>query len=240
MSNDFFHFKQFTVHQSQAAMKVGVDSVLLGAWADVSRANKALDVGTGTGLLALMLAQRIATPDAQIDAVEIDAGACLQARNNVVNSVWRGQINIHCADFRQFACHATQQYDLIVSNPPYFSNSLKPSDSRRCLARHNDSLLFSELAAGAANLLTPDGKIAVVLPVREADCFTEQATQHDLFLCRRLFIRSTPAKQPSRVLLELSGKETSAADRYLSIYNEQQAFTAEYQDLTKAFYLKMP
>ncbi|MDR0814393.1 MAG: tRNA1(Val) (adenine(37)-N6)-methyltransferase [Bacteroidales bacterium] len=239
MSNDFFRFKQFTIRQSQAAMKVGVDSVLLGAWADVSQANRVLDIGTGTGLLALMLAQRIATPDAQIDAVEIDANACSQARENVAASAWSGQINIYCDDFRHFAAHTHQHYDLIISNPPYFSNSLKSSDSRRCLARHNDSLLFLELMAGAAKLLTPEGKIAVVLPVQEADSFTKQATQHGLSVCRRLYIRSTPAKQPYCLLLELSGKKTPPTEQHLCIYDAQQAFTNEYIELTKSFYLKM-
>jgi tRNA1Val (adenine37-N6)-methyltransferase len=239
MSNDYFRFKQFTIRQSQAAMKVGVDSVLLGAWTDVSQANRVLDVGTGTGLLALMLAQRIAKPDVQIDAVEIDANACLQARENVAASQWHRQISIYCDDFKHFALQTKQQYDLLISNPPYFSHSLKSFDSRRCLARHNDSLLFSELVAGAAKLLMPEGKMAVALPIHEADSFTTQATQHGLSVCRRLFIRSTPAKSPYRLLLELSDRKFPATEQHLCICDAQQAFTAEYTKLTQAFYLKM-
>jgi tRNA1Val (adenine37-N6)-methyltransferase len=218
-------------------MKVGVDSVLLGAWADVSRAARILDVGTGTGLLALMLAQRNAT--ASIEAVEIDRTACLQARQNVADSPWPNRIRIICDDFRDFARQGATGYDLIISNPPYFTNSLKPNDARRSLARHNDQLPLPDLLACSARLLAPEGSIAVVLPPTEADLLLHKAIELGLFVQRLLRIRSFPSKIPHRVLIELSQKKTAGAEQVLSIENDtRDDFTPAYKELTQNFYLK--
>jgi tRNA1Val (adenine37-N6)-methyltransferase len=238
MSNDFFRFKQFTVRQSLSAMKVGVDSVLLGAWADVSAANSVLDVGTGTGLLALMLAQRLDKPEIRIDAVDIDANASMEARQNIAESSWNAQINVYCDDFINFSCRTTRVYDLIISNPPYFTQSMKPSCHSRHLARHNDSLPFDSLLVGVKKLLAPKGKMAVILPLREAQLFAEQATLYGLSVCRRLYVRSVPSKPPYRLLLELSGEKSPTNEQYFNIHTNTQGFSDEYKELTKAFYLK--
>ncbi|MDR1864946.1 MAG: methyltransferase [Bacteroidales bacterium] len=238
MGNDFFRFKRFTVRQSLAAMKVGVDSVLLGAWADVSQASRILDVGTGTGLLALMLAQR--NPAAMIDAVEIDPAACLQALQNVSDCPWANRIRVICDDFRHFACRdVVARYDMLISNPPYFTNSLKSAGEQRRLARHNDSLPFSALIDGQKRLLSPEGVMAVILPPAEAQLFIRHAVSEGLFVKRLLHVRTVSSAPPRRVLMELSRTATNVDERMLCMENiARDDFTCEYRELTGDFYLK--
>ena len=169
MANDYFSFKRFTVWQRRAAMRVGTDGVLLGAWFDPGGDGaRMLDVGTGTGVIALMAAQR--NPSARIDAVEIDAGSCADAAENFAGSPWAERLALFGESFVSFCGHATRKYDRIVSNPPYFVGSLKCPDPGRTRARHTDSLPHPELLAGAAGLLTEKG---MRLPGRRPDtaCF---------------------------------------------------------------------
>ncbi|MDR1673358.1 MAG: methyltransferase [Bacteroidales bacterium] len=237
MGNDIFRFKQFAVGQALAAMKVGEDSVLLGAWADVSRSRRILDVGTGTGLLALMMAQRTCGK-AMIDAVEIDADACRQARLNVADSPWAEQIKVFHADFRDFA-QQNAPYDLIISNPPYFRGSLQSANRQRMLARHDNCLSLSDLNVCAMPLLAPDGIIAVVLPPDEAQRFIRNASPR-LSAVRILHVQAYPAKPPYRTLLELSPKAMPVSEATLCIENEtRNGYTDEYRSLTQAFYLKL-
>ena len=202
MGNNFFRFKQFTVSQGGAAMKVGVDSVLLGAWVDVDSATRILDTGSGTGLLALMMAQRY--PDAVIDAVEIDEDAHQQAIENVTNSPWSNRIRLCCNDFFDFADNCPSRYDLIISNPPYFTASLKPSDIKRNIARHNDRLPIRRFVAEATKLLTPNGMMAVVLPPAEASELIDEAESCNLLVKRTLHVQTIPSKPVSRIHVELS------------------------------------
>ena len=160
-----FRFKQFTIHQDACAMKVGTDGVLLGVLADVTAATHLLDIGTGTGLVALMLAQR--NPSMSIDAIEIDSKAAKQAAENVAQSPWP-QIRVHCAALQTYT--ANQPYNLIVSNPPYFVNSLKAPKAARTTARHTDSLSFNELVEGVDRLLSPAGHWVQEWPDRFGDC----------------------------------------------------------------------
>ena len=162
MRNQFFKFKQFSVNQDNCAMKVGTDGVLLGAWCDVESAKMVLDIGTGTGLIALMIAQR--TDCALIDAVEIDKSAYVQASGNFKDSRWCGRIGVFNLDFKQYVDECNTKYDLIVSNPPYFENSLKSSNLERTMARHTDSLSFDELLHGASMLLSESGIISLIVP----------------------------------------------------------------------------
>ncbi|MEE0972800.1 MAG: methyltransferase, partial [Paludibacteraceae bacterium] len=159
MRNSFFRFKQFTVYQDRCAMKVGTDGVLLGVLADVSKATRILDIGTGTGLIALMLAQR--QKDAHVDAIEIDEQAAQQAQENIAQSPFC-YIHVHTTALQAY--NSTQPYDLIVSNPPYFVDSLKAPNAARNLARHTDSLSFADLLQGAERLLHNDGCFWVILP----------------------------------------------------------------------------
>ena len=218
-------------------MKVGVDSVLLGAWASADHPVHILDVGAGTGLLSLMMAQRY--PDAAVDAVEIDREACRQAMDNVVDSPWNSRIRVICDDFINYAEYCLLRYDLIISNPPYFTASLKPSDTKRNIARHNDSLPHCQLLSGSAKLLNQDGVMAVVLPHAEALKFIDEATKHGLFVKRMLHVQSLPSKPVYRMLVELSKIEYSREEQTLYIEKADRSdVTDEYRKLTKEFYLK--
>lgn len=218
-------------------MKVGVDSVLLGSWADVGNARRILDVGTGTGLLALMAAQR--KPDAVIDAVEIDENACRQARLNVAESPWPERICVICDDVRDYADRCSVRYDLIISNPPFFTASLKPDDEKRGTARHNDSLPHRDLIAVSARLLAPEGLLAVVLPPSEARSMIADAGSYGLFVKRILHVRSLPSKPVYRMFVAFSSADGPVDEQALCIEKADRTdYTDEYKHLTKDFYLK--
>jgi len=242
MGCDFFRFKQFIIKQSGAAMKVGVDSVLLGVWAFPPPLTSyssplILDVGTGTGLLALMMAQRF--PNAIIDAVEIDNEAHQQAVENATNSPWNNRIRLICDDFFNYAENCFHRYNLIICNPPYFTASLKSPNNKRSIARHNDSLPHSSLLVSASKLLTSDGMFAIVLPTAEAISLINEAKTHGLFLKRMLHVQAFPSKPVHRIMLELSKTEFSPENQKLCIEKADRSdYTEEYKQLTKDFYLK--
>jgi len=234
MSNPYFRFKQFAVRQENAAMKVGTDGVLLGAWAHVEASSRILDVGTGTGLIALMLAQR---SKAAIDAVEIDEPSYRQALINVENSPWKTRIALFNESFQDFAQRATRQYDLIVSNPPYFIKSLKSPEMKRTAARHTDWLPQDELLKGIEKLLTPDGLFAGIFPYIEGNVFTAKASNYGLFCNKRVVVTGKEKQPPKRLLLEFSSEKKSFSESELTIRNLDDSFTDEYKHLTKDFYL---
>ena len=222
-------------------MKVGVDSVLLGAWTEADHVVRILDVGAGTGLLTLMMAQRFS--EALIDAVEIDREACQQTEENVTNSVWNNRIRIICADFADYVDECTFRYNIIISNPPYFTASLKPRDQKRNIARHNDSLPHSLLLAGSAKLLTSTGVLAVVLPTAEALSLIDESATYNLFVKRTLHIQTVPSKAVYRMLVELTKAPSSpyfeSSENRLCIENaDRLEYTDTYKELTKDFYLK--
>jgi len=221
-------------------MKVGVDSVLLGVWACVEHAARILDVGAGTGLLALMMAQRY--PGAEIDAIEIDRAACQQAIENAENSPWSHRIRVICDDFIQYGEHCSLRYDLIISNPPFFTASLKASDAKRNIARHNDSLPQRCLLVGSAKLLAPDGVLAIVLPPAEASKFIDEARVYGLFVKRTLHVQSLPSKPVYRMFVEFSktpplSYEEEPGERLCIEKADRSGLTDEYMQLTKEFYL---
>ncbi len=215
-------------------MKVGTDGVLVGAWASVrSGDRRILDIGTGTGLIALMLAQR--NPEATIVGVEIDAESAAQACDNVSASPWSDRVRIERCAVQEFC--AESQFDLIVSNPPYFVDSLKCPDGGRNTARHTDSLSFAELMQAAEHLLAPDGRFAVIVPSEAALSVIAAGNLH---LVRRCDVRTKPAAAPKRVMLEFSPKFEGAAVREeLTIGDGTNGgFSSEYRALTRDFYLK--
>ena len=171
MGSNGFTFKQFEINHEGCAMKVGTDGVLLGAWCSSQSARRIADVGTGTGLISLMCAQRNAT--AKIDAIEIDSSAAKCARENVARSVWNDRIEVIESAIQQFSTE--ERYDLIVSNPPYFSETLQSPDPSRATARHNCSLPHRDLIDAAKRLLTPEGRLSIILPTDEARKFAMQA-----------------------------------------------------------------
>ncbi len=237
MASSRFHFKQFALEQEGAAHPVGTDGVLLGAWADVANANRILDIGTGTGLIALMLAQR--TGQAQIDAVDMQETSAAQARDNVVRSPWPERIQVYCAAIQDFAAQYTGvPYDLIVSNPPFFTEGLTSPDAARSTARSAETLAPADLADCARQLLTPEGRFCVVLPETEGRVFVETATLRGLYCVRETAVRSRATKPIQRLLLEFSPRARSFQRDDWSIYGDGNAYSTVYKNLTKDFYLR--
>lgn len=237
MSNPYFSFKQFTVFHHKCAMKVGIDGVLLGAWADVSNTFHVLDIGTGSGLIALMLAQRC---EAQITGIDIEPNAVIQANENVNDSPWKDRINIEQTALQDFAGNSTEKYDLIVSNPPYFVDSLKNPDDKRTIARHTDSLSNLELLSYSNILLLPQGKLAVILPVSQGLEMIENAENINLFCNKITYVYPKPNTEIKRVLLEFSRERITQQINSMVIETVQRhEYSPEFTALVKDFYLKL-
>lgn len=236
MSNSYFQFKQFTVWHDKCAMKVGTDGVLLGAWSSIDKPYSVLDIGTGTGLIALMIAQR--SPEAKIDAIDVDEEACIQAAENIKRSPFKDKIHIIHQSFRKYTTE--KKYNLIVSNPPYFSDSMKSPDKKRNAARHNDSLPLKQLIEHAITMLSDNGKIALVLPATSSGEIDFILATHCLHTLRRTDVVSVEGLKPKRFLIEISGKAPSGyasqTDTLVLATNNQER-TQQYNDLTKDFYL---
>lgn len=304
MANPYFSFKQFTVWQEHAAMRVGTDGVLLGAWCDLAsdvsavipdestdrrqpanvcpddpsqvlerpkidqtvwndemrdeedesvcgaqngteatkktkEVGRVLDIGSGTGVIALMVAQR--TSNAQIDAVEPDSGSCEDALRNFAESPWADRLHLHGVTLQEYvSCYAEKvQYDLIVSNPPYFVDSLKAPDPVRNAVRHAVSLPFEELLDGVKALLAEHGRFAVILPVTEGVLLEKLALERSLHCVRKCLVQTKPGVPPKRVMMEFGRKSVPLRSDLLIMETErQQEFTEEYRRLTRDFYLK--
>lgn len=233
MSSDCFRFKQFEVCHAGCAMKVGTDGVLLGAWASCQQ--RILDVGTGSGLIALMLAQRFEA--AQIDAVDIDGDAVRQATDNFAHSKWSNRL--HC---RQIAVQDLVQedvrYDAIVSNPPYFVDSLKNPNLQRQTARHTDTLSYEELLASCEHLLTADGVLSLILPAESEQVVLDTAKSVGLYPTRLVHVYSKPGKPVKRILLELQKRNDQPCEEsHFYIESATSPRSDEYTALTKDFYL---
>jgi tRNA1Val (adenine37-N6)-methyltransferase len=235
MSNPYFAFKQFIVYHDLCAMKVGTDGVLLGAWAHTGKCRSVLDIGTGTGLIALMCAQR---SDALIDAVEVDASAFNQATQNIAASPWKGRITLHHTSFQSFAVQALKQYELIISNPPYYRNALKPPDSQRTMARHNDRLTWESLLFHTQNLLDAEGSFCVIIPALEADHFIQLAYFNGLFPKKKTLVRPHSRKAPVRCMLQFSksGWGSCQTDE-LIIKNDADEYSSSFREITRDYYL---
>ena len=235
MPNSYFKFKQFTVNQELATMKVGTDGVLLGAWAPVGdNVRQILDIGTGTGIIALMLAQRSV---AQIDAVDIDEASVQQADENFKRSSWSNRLAVHKSDFQAYGKACSAKYDLVVSNPPYFSRSLKSPELARTLVRHTDMLPHNQLLEGVASVLSPHGCFCAVFPYTEGNVFVALAATFGLFCNRRLNVYSVPGKPVIRVLLQFSFTRGLVEEHDMYIHTKEGAYTDAYRALTKDFYL---
>jgi tRNA1Val (adenine37-N6)-methyltransferase len=235
MANNFFSFKQFTIYQDRCAFKVGTDGVLLGACADVSGAKSILDIGTGTGLIALMLAQR---SEADIVAIEPDADSFWQACSNVNLSKWKERIRVLKKNLQDFDPE-TQRFDLIVSNPPFFSDSLKNPDKSKAAVRHNDSLKNEDLLKGVNRLLATGGRLQVIMPYAEGNIFIAEAQEYGLYCNNILKIKPLPTSEVRRLILTFSRQKQKTSETFLTIeHGKRHEFTEEYKNLTKDFYLK--
>lgn len=236
MSSPYFRFKKFTVFHDLCAMKVGTDGVLLGAWSKVEGHSSVLDVGTGTGLIALMLAQRA---DVMVDAIDIDASACIQATKNIQDSIFADKIKVHHMSFTQYIGFSGKKYDLIVSNPPYFSQSLKCPDGKRALARHNDSLSLSALLDGCSKLMADEGRVSLILPYDASTEIDYITKEKGLLVTRKTEVIPIPGALPKRILIELAKQVAVCCSNQLVIEESRHQYTPEYIALTKDFYLKM-
>lgn len=234
MSNNYFAFKNFTVYHDRCAMKVGTDGVLLGAWANVENAKRILDVGTGTGLIAIMCAQRSL---AYITGVEIDSIASEQADENRLLCPWKDRISIINDSFQHYASTVAGSYDVILCNPPFFRNSLKPRADRRTLARHDDNLSIESLFFHSKSLLKTDGFISIIIPADDVDLAVSTAHFQGLFPMRKMLVKPTESKKVSRCLIEFTQQVAAdclVSEMVMRIGNE---FSPSYQQLTKEYYL---
>ncbi len=240
MSNTYFSFKRFTVRQSRSAMKVGTDGVLLGAWCSLpgTAECRLLDIGTGTGLIALMLSQR--APGAQIDALEPEVDACRDAAANFAASPWPERLHLYRTTLQEYAAGPRQKYDSIVSNPPYFVDSLQPPDPSRGRARHAERLSYADLLRGVQALLSPEGVFSLILPAEESLRFSAEADGYGLFLQRSLEICTTPRSGVVRLLMEWGfqpPEQPLPPERLLIHPGGTPEYGAEYRALTRDFYL---
>ncbi|MES2762368.1 MAG: methyltransferase [Bacteroidota bacterium] len=216
-------------------MKVGTDAVLLGAWILPNGSKHILDIGTGTGVIALMLAQKTI---AHIDAIDIDEHACLQATQNVQESRFPDRISVKHVSLQDYSKTANIMYDLIVTNPPYFEQSLKSSDEQRSHARHADVLPFEELLDGVLKLLNEKGKFCLILPTLEAERFRALAEKKGLHLSKLLRVKSRVDKHTDkRHLMQFEVKPTEFSEKTIAIEEEvRHQYTDDYKDLTKDYY----
>ena len=233
-----FTFKQFFVAHDRCAMKVGTDGILLGAWAPVAGVKRVLDIGTGSGLLALMLAQRT-DESVTVDAVELDSDAAAQAQENVAQSPWSDRVNVQADDVLHWAERQTVKYDLIISNPPYYEQGVECVTPQREQARYTTMLDHSALLATATGLITEEGFLCVVLPENIGNSFTQQALNMGWHLRLRTDVAETEARLPHRVLLAFSPKKGECFSDRLVIRGPDQRYSEGYTALTQAFYLFM-
>lgn len=233
-----FQFKQFSVKQDKCAMKIGTDGVLLGAWTPLENAPfSILDIGTGTGIIALMLAQR--SNAEQIDAMEIDDDAYEQAVDNFENSPWGDRLFCFHAGLDEFMEEPEDQYDLIVSNPPFYTEDYTSGDEQRDKARFAESLPFEDLIEAAALLLSDNGVFSVIIPFKEEDKFIALAKELDLFPFKITRVKGTPTTDIKRSMIAFSRNESETTTDELVIEITRHNYTPEYTALTKDFYLKM-
>ena len=229
-----FTFRQFTIRQDKTAMKAGTDGVLLGAWCDLDCATNILDIGTGTGLIALMCAQR--TQNAQITAIEIDQDAYNQAVENINESRFKDRITVINEDFRNY--NNNQKFSHIISNPPFFTETTGSPDKKRMLARQAESLPFDILIKGVATMLMPGGKFSVVVPWGEKFDFVRLCALNGLHLCQKTAVISREGREPIRALLTFSNKILSLEQNFLTIRDRDGNYTMPYKCLTGDFYIK--
>jgi tRNA1Val (adenine37-N6)-methyltransferase len=243
MPNTFFKFKQFTIHQDKSAMKVTTDACLFGSWvaAEIKnlkpRIKNILDIGSGTGLLSLMLAQKI---PAAIDAIELDKNTYEQAKENIAISPWASRINIIHADARSY--HYVKTYDLIISNPPFYEKEIKASDEKKNLAHHSEELTLKDLLSIIKTNLSSNGKFFLLLPYKRNREVSNLFKQHDIHLDKVIFVRQSHTHDFFRIIIEgkMNREEmTETAIDEISIWDEEKEYTAEFTELLKEYYLNL-
>jgi len=235
MSNNYFIFKQFRINQENSVFKVGTDGVLMGACADLDKGKRILDIGTGTGLIAIMTAQR---SNAEIVAIEPEEKSFLEACENVRACRWHDRITVGNFGFREYFTGEKEQFDIIISNPPYFRDSLKNPDTEKSVARHTDSLTSADILEGAVNLLTKQGSLQIILPYAEGTLFIAEASGYGLFCNRIIKIKPIPAGEIKRLIMKFERIKKPVQEKFLTIETgTRHSYTEEYKEVTRDFYL---
>jgi tRNA1Val (adenine37-N6)-methyltransferase len=239
MDSPLFRCKKFHVNQSGAAHPIGTDSILIGAWADLTDVRKVLDIGTGTGIIALMMAQRLSDQaDYSVDAVEIDANSAQCAQENFMASPWNKHLAINTLSIQEFAqSRPLSQYDLIISNPPFFNNSLLSPNLERQQARSTVTLNFEDLLKAVSTLLSPKGRFCVILPTTEGRQLYEMAACMGLYYTAITAVIGKEGKPTERLMIQLERNPYFQKKERLVIYGLDGKHTKDYLDLTKDFYL---
>lgn len=232
-----FHLKPFSLKHHRSTMKVGTDAMLLGVWANVENVQTVLDIGTGCGIISLLIASR---SNAEITAIDIDKDSVEEARENFQNSPFSEKMRAILADLNDFSKNSHLRYDLIVSNPPFFVNNLRPSDEKRKNARHTDTLSYEQLCAGASNLLKRKARFCVVLPYDVSLNFIKIAGVHGLFTKKQMLIFPREGMLPNRINIEFSKEPTTTiVTEKFAIRDSNDAFTAQYIELLSNYYLNL-
>ncbi len=234
MPESIFHFRQFSINQDICAMKVGTDAVLLGSWADASNATTVLDIGTGTGVLTLMLAQKT---NAKIDAIDIDENAYKQAKQNAELSIWKDRIHVFHSSLQAFSQSSDHKYSLIISNPPYFDENSASAIEARNITFHTHRLSFDELIEGVTKMLNQDGSFYVILPFIEGTQFSSLAHNSGLFLQKIMNVKTVKDKKIKRVLMKFGFEKRNLVEEELVIHEDDLSYTKDYIELTKDYYL---
>jgi len=235
MPNKYFQFKYFRIDQDKTTMKVGTDGMLLGAWTNCEKAGSILDIGTGTGLIALMLAQR--NQLALIDAIDIDKNAFLQAKENFLNSPWNNRLQVFNISFQDYIKECRKKYDLIVSNPPFFKNSLLSVDKLKILARHQVFLNLNDLVHGVSFLLNDHGKFYLIIPIESYNDMIREAITVGLYCNHILNIKPTIKKHHNRIIMVFEKESGKLKKEEIIIWLNSREYTNDYMNLTKEFYL---
>ncbi len=235
MPNKPFRFKQFEIYQDRSAMKVGTDAILLSVWARVTKAYNILDVGAGTGIISLICAQR--NERAIIEGIEIDAGGFEDASLNFASSPWKDRLQAHLCDFLDFETDKT--YDVIISNPPYFSNSLRASDPSRSAARHDDSLPAQAFLEKSSKILKKDGFLAVIFPTNQMDKWDSEAKLNGLYPSRICHVFTLPNRESQRVMVEYKTSPFDFPELESVLIEKSPGQPSEhFKSLTREFFLK--
>jgi tRNA1Val (adenine37-N6)-methyltransferase len=236
MANDYFNFRQFTIRQERAAFKVGTDGVLLGACADLSESGNILDIGTGTGLIAIMAAQR---SGAIIDAIEPDKDSFEQAKDNIRACKWTGRINVIHSDLQDYLPGNEQKYYSILTNPPYFRDSLRNPDAAKSSARHTSSLSPDEILKGCSKLLRPEGNLQLILPYEEGTLFIAEASGYGFFCNNIIKIKPNPTGKIIRLIMKFERSRKPVHEKFLTIETGvRHQYTEDYKEVMRDFYLK--
>ncbi len=231
-----FQFKQFSVEDNKSTMKVGTDAVLLGAWTKIQNTKTILEIGTGSGVISIMLAQR---SEVKIEAIDIDKSSVNQASDNFKISPWNKHLAAKHFSLKEFIIESKNQYDLIVSNPPFFIDSLKSPNKNKTRSKHTDELSYSDLIQGLIHFLSPQGRACLILPFTESKSFINLARLENIYLNKQLLIKPKKSKQANRILMEFSFSKTTLEKDEIYLRKADNSFSDKYKNMSKDYYLNL-